>query len=232
MLLSLPCRVRSIFRNRQPQSSFLPSAAAHVEPRSMAPPGEVIEIEDSSEYEDEDVFSPDLLNLGGLENDGLDYAVDPAYYRFGGNRDAPIEQNLVPDLPAQQGPSFEDCVGGVVEVYHDICHDHVRRLYDAHILAFVPQIGISPRDQVCQELIMQILDAEKYPKERDRKKELKRKRSTAVDSDEEEAATWIAVERAGYPDEYSKQALVFPSLQVVSQGSELHSQRGFYLHGW
>ncbi|SLM40238.1 hypothetical protein LPUS_10983 [Lasallia pustulata] len=172
----------------------------------MAPSREVIEIEDSSEYDDEDAFSPELLNLDDFDNGELGYGVDPAYYGFGDNGDAPIRQNFVPDLPTQQAPSFEECLGRVVEVYPDICHDHIRQLYDTQVLAFVPQAGLSPQDQISQLLILQILDTDKYPKESDRRKELKRKRSVTLDSDEEDAATWTAVERAAYPDEYSKQA--------------------------
>lgn len=183
----------------------------------MAPPREVIEIEDSSEYEDEDLdeFPPELLNLDNFDIEGLGYGVDPAYYRFGDNRDAPIRQNSIPDLSIQEPPPFEDCLGRVVEVYPDICHDHVQQLYDVQIKSFVLQAGVSPLDQISQLLILQILDADKYPKERDRRKELKRKRSIALDSDEEAAATWTAVERAAYPDEYSKQASVFPRLVFV-----------------
>lgn len=214
MLLSLAFRIRSNFRNRyRPQILVLPPTAAHVGSRSMAPPREVIEIEDSSEYEDEDTFAPELLSLDNFDHDGLGYGVDPAYCRFGDDRDARISQNSTPDLSAQQPPSFEDCLGRVVEVYPDICHDHVRRLYDTQVLAFVPQAVVSPQDQISQLLIVQILDDDKYPKESDRRKELKRKRCTALDSDEDDAATWTAVERAAYPDEYSKQALVFPSVR-------------------
>ena len=198
----------------------------------MAPPREVIEIEDSSEYEDEDEFCSELLNLDDFDNDGIGYEVDPAYYRFGDHRDAPIRQNSIPDLSAQQPPSFQDCLGRVVEVFPDICHDHVRRLYDTQVLAFVPQTTISPQDQISQLLIVQILDADKYPKERDRRKELKRKRSIALDSDEEDAATWTAVERAAYPDEYSKQALVFPSLRFSHRVVVVAFTLFFNLHRW
>lgn len=215
MLLSLPFRVRSALRKtHRPHISFLTSRAAHVGSRTMAPSREVIEIEDSSEYDDEDAFSPELLNLDDFDNGELGYGVDPAYYGFGDNGDAPIRQNFVPDLPTQQAPSFEECLGRVVEVYPDICHDHIRQLYDTQVLAFVPQAGLSPQDQISQLLILQILDTDKYPKESDRRKELKRKRSVTLDSDEEDAATWTAVERAAYPDEYSKQASVFPSLGI------------------
>lgn len=215
MLLSLPFRVRSTFRSRHRlRIPFLQSTAAHVDSQKMAPPREVIEIEDSSseyEDEDEDAFPPELLNLDNFDNDELD-AVDPAHYRFGYNRDTSVRQDSIPNLPTQQPPSFEDCLGRVIDVYPDICHDHVRRLYDIQVQSFDPQARISPQDQISQLLIVHILDADKYPKERDRRKELKRKRSIALDSDEEDAATWTAVERAVYPDEYSKQALVFPRL--------------------
>lgn len=219
MLLRLPFRVRSTFQDRHRlHIPFLSSTAAHVNSQKMAPPREVIEIEDSSEYEDEDededgdAFSSELLNLDNSPNDGLG-RVDPAYYGFGHTRDAQVRQDSIPNLPTQPPPSFEDCLARVIEVYPDICHDHVRRLYEVQVLPFHSQAGIDPQDQISQLLIVQILDADKYPKERDRRKELKRKRSIALDSDEEEAATWTAAERAVYPDEYSKQALVFPRLR-------------------
>ena len=65
---------------------------------------------------------------------------------------------------------FDACLREVLEIFPDISHDHVQELYDVQLPH--PVDG----QTVAQNLITQILDKGKYPKEKDRLKELKRKR--------------------------------------------------------
>ena len=66
----------------------------------------------------------------------------------------------------------------VLEVFPDICRDHARRLYDTQLQILGSQRSPRIIEYMSQGVIMQILDSEKYPKHRDTKKKLKRKRST------------------------------------------------------
>ena len=80
-------------------------------------------------------------------------------------------------------PSYERCLTEILELFPDISHDHAKKLYDAEVEA--PRQGGSPLT-IARDLIEKILDKGKYPKEKDRLNELKRKRLR--DSDEEELA--------------------------------------------
>ena len=101
-----------------------------------------------------------------------------------GRRDSRIPDSRA---PAQ---SFEECCIDVTEVFPDICHDHVRRLYDKHL---GPLIIHQYPHNLAQVLIEDILDHGGYPKERDRLKtlnELKRKRDDLGSDDDNEAVRW------------------------------------------
>ena len=83
------------------------------------------------------------------------------------------------------------CLHEVVEVFPDISLTHVRQLYDSHTRSEASSLpdGISS----AQLLIEQILDAGKYPKERDPQREasqLKRKRESHSGGDDE-TRRWI-----------------------------------------
>lgn len=97
------------------------------------------------------------------------------------------------EIPARLiGPSsFDDVCHEVVEVFPDISLDHVRQLYDERALRD-NNLG---RAGLAQDIILKILDGKTYPKEKDSIREKKRKRSQDLDSDEEEAARWRAVDR-------------------------------------
>ena len=73
----------------------------------------------------------------------------------------------------------------VLEVFPDICRDHARLLYDTQLQALGPQRSPRIIEYMSQGVIMQILDSEKYPKQRDTKKKLKRKRSTESNRESE-----------------------------------------------
>ena len=80
-------------------------------------------------------------------------------------------------------PAYGSCLTEILELFPDISHDHVEQLYNANVQDFR---GHRTRFSLVQHLIEKILDSGKYPKEKDRLKELKRKRYR--DSDEEELA--------------------------------------------
>ena len=103
-----------------------------------------------------------------------------------------------PRMAADIIPDYDACLQEVLEIFPDISRDHVQQLYDAQLL--------QPRDgqAIAQHLTTQILDAGKYPKEKDRLKELKRKRF--ADSDEEEVAYVKSLERNPFDSHYTQVA--------------------------
>lgn len=117
--------------------------------------------------------------------------------------------NGVLDLEQQtQGAAYGTCLKEVVEVFPDISHDHVKKLYDEHS---VPMLhDFANRRNLSLSVIEQILDAGKYPKEKDRLreiKELKRKRENCSNP-VEEAARWKndAINLKLNPSDYTKVA--------------------------
>ncbi|KAL8640024.1 MAG: hypothetical protein Q9228_003013 [Teloschistes exilis] len=90
------------------------------------------------------------------------------------------------DEPRPLIVTFDSCLTDVLELFPDISHHHVKSLYDEHVSTGLQAFGRS----LSEQLIFQILDGGKYPKERDRQNELKRKRSVLQTSDEERAAKW------------------------------------------
>lgn len=95
---------------------------------------------------------------------------------------------------------YDACLAEVIEVFPDISREHVQTLYNN----LNHQNG--PYAQTpAQVLIEKVLDGGKYPREKDRIKELKRKRSDR-NSDEEEAARWKYADLRENALEYSKVA--------------------------
>ncbi|OCK85963.1 hypothetical protein K432DRAFT_438909 [Lepidopterella palustris CBS 459.81] len=72
----------------------------------------------------------------------------------------------------------DDCLNKLLEIFPDISHDHVLTLFrngnrqGMHGSAW------------CDELIVQVLDSGKYPKETDTRQELKRKRRDSIDEED------------------------------------------------
>ena len=95
---------------------------------------------------------------------------------------------------------YEQCLTELLEVFPDISRDHVQSLYNG----LDHQNGLHVQT-AAQILIDKVLDGGKYPKEKDRIKELKRKRSDK-NNDEEEAARWKYADMRDNPSEYSKVA--------------------------
>ena len=144
---------------------------------------EIIDLGSDSEdpvYPTDD-FSPLSGRQADLKND--EYGLENSQYREvpGPTRSQTVQINA--------STQYESSLSEVLEVFPDISHDHVRQLYGTWIKAN----GSSDRAQeqnVAAELTIQIVDAGEYPKEKDRINDLKRKRSQALNSDEEEEVRW------------------------------------------
>lgn len=102
---------------------------------------------------------------------------------------------------------YEICLKEILEVFPDISLDHVQTLYSQQAVSDTPLV---PREiPMAQILIEKILDGGTYPKEKDRMRELKRKRSDK-DIDEEETTKWKSTGLRKDPPEYAKIAYVTP----------------------
>lgn len=95
------------------------------------------------------------------------------------------------------------CLANVLDAFPGISSEYVRELYNTWMKS--SQFPPHPHDvvQAFQGITLDILDATKpYPKEKDRTNELKRKRSQAINSDEEDMTQWQSdrkgQERDGY----------------------------------
>ena len=103
-----------------------------------------------------------------------------------------------PDAGESVLPGYDGCLREILDIFSDISHDHVQELYDSEMLNSV--VG-QEQHTITQNIITQILDKGKYPKEKDRQKELKRKR--LADSDDEEIAYLKNLERGEATFQYS-----------------------------
>ena len=114
------------------------------------------------------------------------------------NMEETVMMPAEPPIDVDITSGYDACLQEVLEIFPDISRDHVQHLYDAQLLQ--PRNG----QAIAQHLITQILDAGKYPKEKDRLKELKRKRF--ADSDEEEVAYLKNLERNPFDSQYTQVA--------------------------
>ncbi|KAL8814477.1 MAG: hypothetical protein Q9223_006306 [Gallowayella weberi] len=129
---------------------------------------------------------------------------------------------------------YDGLLQKVLEVFPDISHDHVKSLYESHSTAALSPDGIP----LSENIISQILDVGKYPKERDRQNELKRKRSQFDNSDDERAAKWSIDGERREDDSapnlnYCRQALVmlqadYPQTPIHFLRNVLYTQRTLY----
>jgi len=99
-----------------------------------------------------------------------------------------LDQDLQAELAAiaQETPvtpvlwTEEDCLHRILEIFPDIAHDHVRQLYQDK------SQGGASGVELYDDLVRLILDSESYPKERERRQELKRKRQDSQDASDTE----------------------------------------------
>lgn len=155
------------------------------------PPRDVIDLLDSEEDTDgeEDSDNSFLDNYLNEEVSGVHISPVP------GRASA-----LYSSEPRAAVSSYDACLGEILEVFPDISREHVQSLYNNLNHENGPYAQTA-----AQILIEKVLDGGNYPKEKDRIKELKRKRSDR-NSDEEEAARWKYADMRDNAMEYSKVA--------------------------
>ena len=96
------------------------------------------------------------------------------------------------DLTAEEPPlSYEAYATQVIEVFPDVSHDHLELLWTER----VPPAGSLERplfkqDQIAQTVILQLIEKTDYPREKPKLIAPKRKRSSVIDSSEDELADW------------------------------------------
>lgn len=142
------------------------------------------------------------------ENDGEDYSDNSFFENFldedvSGVRISPVPIRTPAPYSSETSTvvsSYEKCLTELLELFPDISREHVRSLYNG-----LDQPISLHAQTAAQVLIDKVLDGGKYPKEKDRIKELKRKRSDK-NNDEEEAARWKYADMRDNPQEYSKVA--------------------------
>ncbi len=161
---------------------------------------EAIELSDG---EDDDSFTFDA-DQEFLANDEFDRG-SPSHNRQAEEDVDPLNYGR-PNGPGSRGApnpidSYQACLPEILEVFPDISHDHVQQIYDKDFEAIGPYERHN--NTTAQRLIGKILDNGNYPKEKDRIRELKRKRSSK-NIDEEEAAKWKYMNLRDDSAEYAK----------------------------
>lgn len=156
--------------------------------QALNPGPEIINLD--SESEDLNFPIEDFINLDDLDATFDGVGQDLETFQFGDIPSSPHLQPVQTDVRSQ----YEICLSEVLEIFPDISHDHVRQLYETWIQANELQVRFQEQN-LSIELTTQILDAGKYPKEKDRINELKRKRSQVLNSDEEEEVQWKDAKR-------------------------------------
>ena len=118
-----------------------------------------------------------------------------------------IHRHVGLGLSGTTGPvdGYQSCLRGILELFPDISREYVQQIYDKHTEATGP--NERPNSAIASSLIDKILDTTNYPKEKDRIRELKRKREDKS-MDEEEAAKWKYMDLRDNPAEYAKVAYV------------------------
>lgn len=163
-------------------------------------PHDIIEIMDESDN-DQDVRLEDFMTAEELNN----VLQGPVAGTTSSDSPEPedyLDPSLTASLPPPIMATYEQCLRDVLDVFPDISHEHVKKLYDGR-----DQIEIvAPAISNAGTLISLILDEGEYPRERDRLNELKRKRLSELDDDDERAAEWKNAEHTAGESFYSMHA--------------------------
>lgn len=181
----------------------------------MSPPKErvVIELSDGEEV-DSVISDQDFLENGGFnERSGSPNAQ--------GEEDGPTPPNLI--------EIYQACLVEILDVFPDISHEYVQQLYNKDVEPTDPYER--QNNTTAQRLIGKILDHGKYPKERDRVRELKRKREDQ-DNVQEEAAKWKPTDLREIPSEYARvsKAALNEAFEYVPAKfiNEVFKEHGYY----
>lgn len=172
---------------------------------------------------------PEIVDLGS-DSDQFEFAHErllsidhvEASFDRGQNQPEPFGLRDILDPPNQLIPMvsldtpFKICLAEVLEVFPDISHDHVQQLYNVRSVADQQAQDKTPVERISLEIITQILDGGRYPKEKDHVNELKRKRTQAIDSDEEEEIQWRNAKRELNIAIYNGEAYVTYIPEVLS----------------
>ncbi|KAK8156267.1 hypothetical protein IWX90DRAFT_228017 [Phyllosticta citrichinensis] len=112
--------------------------------------------------------APQLPTLGRLDTPVLD---DDSDWRAVLNLARELETTEDAELHRTTEITEDDCLARILEIYPDISHEHVLELFRAK-----REAGKEANASLCDELIVEILDANDYPKQRQARREnLKRK---------------------------------------------------------
>lgn len=127
-----------------------------------------------------------------------------------------LNQNLQTPVPLSTGPeAYRKCLDAILAVFPDISHDHVQQLWNK--LAWGALAG---SNELNQTLIERILDEGAYPKERDRLRELKKRKRASPEAEagkshpctyldhvtDPSAAKWRYADLRHDPEEYARVA--------------------------
>ncbi|MCJ1282927.1 hypothetical protein MMC26_002253 [Xylographa opegraphella] len=160
-------------------------------------PREVIEIDSDT---DSDTFNRSNPFAAFFDLETIDQAF-PDIPDYPSHENGDVEQTALPLRTATEAASeaayqpvlitnpevlYQLYLDKVLEVFPDVCRDYLRTLYDGQAAAFPVERSQLVNEELSQAVIVQILDAEKYPTEKEKKKKLKRKRAEGSDSEEEE----------------------------------------------
>lgn len=188
-------------RQRQPEQNAHDSAALKQVNGNPPGPGFALpsrEMAPAEAFMDDDDFDwnqfvNDQDGTAGSNVPGMIPGADPGLM-FG------LDQRSlgIPVLPADPIIRRDGCINEVMNVFPDICRDHVSALYDEGV------------GQLSEQLIARILDnvekGTEYPKARDKVKTLKRKRER--NAEEEEELSYGSAEREDAGQDYAAIACV------------------------
>ncbi|MCJ1353893.1 MAG: hypothetical protein MMC33_003880 [Icmadophila ericetorum] len=183
---------------------------------------EIITIDDS-DSEHEDALDPDnalLMNqIFDLERedeqhffdgllDRLPHPVDPV------NLEVLPEETNTPVIETDPAVLYQAYLSKVLEVFPDICLNHAQQLYDDRTQAVAEPGPVAPADNISQIIVLQILESGKYPKERETRKALKRKRES--EEEEGEDPEWTSPRRLEPSHSYREEVRSILSKEFIN----------------